>query len=214
MTKRRWRRTNQAAPVRKRRKKIQSQRLKQVLCGSYFRLCGRVVSVNHVQSQRMYWLSIRLLIEFNSVSSLYHNMFGKRRIEGVLSIILVVKHHQWPFFLEYIFFTTCSVNCFQQFLFVDSKISLSHFSTPPDKSKPAASVSNSTTPTPTSITVSSPTTPTNQVTTPTSPVKKVRSGSICHLTLADSYHKQTKKFQHSLIGFKRPQKKLNAIPVL
>ncbi|XP_056132041.1 protein phosphatase 1 regulatory subunit 12A isoform X3 [Lampris incognitus] len=42
-----------------------------------------------------------------------------------------------------------------------------------DKSKPAAPVSNSTTPTSASITVSSPASPTNQVTSPTSPVKKV-----------------------------------------
>uniref|UniRef100_A0A667ZQP8 Protein phosphatase 1 regulatory subunit n=1 Tax=Myripristis murdjan TaxID=586833 RepID=A0A667ZQP8_9TELE len=42
-----------------------------------------------------------------------------------------------------------------------------------DKSKPSAPVSNSTTPGPASVTVSSPTSPTNQVTAPTSPVKKV-----------------------------------------
>ncbi|XP_054480234.1 protein phosphatase 1 regulatory subunit 12A isoform X2 [Anoplopoma fimbria] len=41
-----------------------------------------------------------------------------------------------------------------------------------DKTKPPASVSNSTTAAPTSVTVSPPTSPTNQVTTPTSPVKK------------------------------------------
>lgn len=42
-----------------------------------------------------------------------------------------------------------------------------------EKTKPAASVSNSTTTT-TSTTVSPPTSPTNQVTSPTSPTKKVR----------------------------------------
>lgn len=53
------------------------------------------------------------------------------------------------------------------------------FSPPPDKSKPSAPVSNSTTPVPASITVSSPTSPTNQV-TPTSPVKKVwPGGNLC-----------------------------------
>uniref|UniRef100_A0A8C7XI29 Protein phosphatase 1 regulatory subunit n=1 Tax=Oryzias sinensis TaxID=183150 RepID=A0A8C7XI29_9TELE len=44
--------------------------------------------------------------------------------------------------------------------------------TEPEKNKPSAVVSNSTTPTSASITVSSPSSPTNQVTTPTSPAKK------------------------------------------
>uniref|UniRef100_A0A3P9HIP9 Protein phosphatase 1 regulatory subunit n=1 Tax=Oryzias latipes TaxID=8090 RepID=A0A3P9HIP9_ORYLA len=44
--------------------------------------------------------------------------------------------------------------------------------TEPEKNKPSAVLSNSTTPTSASITVSSPSSPTNQVTTPTSPAKK------------------------------------------
>lgn len=119
----------------------------------------------------------------------YHNMFKKQQVWVDL---YVAQSPHTLYFKKMFLCSFLSMFCFFNWLLTQASLMLIiiFFLTTPDKSKPSASVSNSTTPTSTSITVSPPTSPTNQVTTPTSPVKKVRPGGRVSIVppCADSCH--------------------------